>query len=370
MRLPGKIADRLVLSELLGPFGFGVAAFTAILTASSVLFNLITLMVRFGLPFSVVGEVMALKLPEMAFYTFPMSMLLASMLAFGRLSGDSEVTALRACGVSLYRILMPVVGFAIFVSGATIALNEFVVPQADWQAKNILYQAQHHKQLPTDRDNVFYDEMQNGALKRFFYARHFDGTQMDDALVQEFDGDHLDRIIQARDAVWQDGAWHFQHGIIYQLAADGSFRYVMRFEDQVVPLRYSLLQLTKEDRSPTEMNIRELAGHISQLSATGHSTQEINELLVQLYQKLAVPFASLVFVLVGAPLGLKPHRSSGSLGLGLSVLILFVYYVFMFLFMAMGQSGTLDPMLAAWLPDLLTGGIGAFLIVKAARFAY
>lgn len=367
-RIPGLTTiDRYLIGELLGPFFFGVAAFTAIMTATSVLFELITLMVRFGLPIAAVLQVLALRLPEMAFYTFPMSMLLASLLAFGRLSGDSEITALKACGVSLFRIMGPVALVSLLVSGATVALNEYVVPSAEWAAKNILYEAQHQKKLPTSRDNVFYQELEEGRLKRVFYARTFDGELMRNVLVQEFEGDRLDRIIHAERARWENGAWTFLNGTLYQMADNGEYRFFVRFKEQRVRLRQALLNLTSERRTPTEMNIRELTAHIQRLEESGQQGSELNELRVQLHQKLSVPFASLVFMLVGAPLGLRPNRSSSGIGLGLSILIIFVYYLAMFTFMALGQTGHLPPVVAAWMPNVLGAAVGIGLIARAAR---
>jgi len=132
-------------------------------------------------------------------------------------------------------------------------------------------------------------------------------------------------------------------------------------------MRAALLDLSRESRSPTEMNLRELAAHARMLEESGDHGNGLNELWVQWHQKLSVPFASVVFVLIGAPLGLKPQRSSSSLGLGLSILIIFVYYLVMFISMALGQTGNLPPWLAGWLPNLLGSSIGLGLILRASR---
>jgi lipopolysaccharide export system permease protein len=365
---PG-IVDRYILLELLGPFAFGVAAFTAILTASQVLFFLISLMVHIGLRPVVVLNVLALRLPEMIFYTFPMSMLLATLLAFGRLSGDSEITAFRSCGVSIARIIAPVLVVATLVSVATVAMGEFAVPRLKWEAKNLLYEAEHKRKLPIARDNIFFDELdENGRLVRFFYARHFDGATMQQVLVQEFDGDRLARIIQAEDAAWDGRTWRFHNGTMYHMAADtGEYRYVLKFREQIVRLRPSLLSLSTEHRGPSEMTLRELGEHIAHLQSSGRNNSQVNDLSVQWHQKLSIPFASLVFALVGASLGLRPHRSSNALGLGLSILIIFAYYVAMFVSMALGQSGNLDPVWAAWMPNVIAGTAGGYLLWRASR---
>lgn len=362
-----KLLDRYILTELGAPFAFGVGAFTGILTASTVLFELVSLMVSHGLAFGLVLEILALRLPEMIFYTFPMSMLLATLLAFGRLSGDGEITAFKAAGVSLYRILAPVLAIAVAVSALTIALDETVVPAASWQAKNLLYEALHQRRMPVSRDHVFYHEMQGDTLKRLFYARHFDGRRMDDVVVQEFEANKLVRIVQAKAAVPADHGWLFEQGTIYQIDDSGQIRYTVGFAKQRIVLGQALLALGRENRTPIEMDARELAEHIRQLESTGLTGSDLNALKVQWHQKFAVPFASLVFALVGAPMGLRPQRTSGSLGLGLSVLVIFVYYVLMFVGMALGQTGTLSPLLGAWLPDVIAGAIGAGLVVRLAR---
>jgi lipopolysaccharide export system permease protein len=362
-----KILDRYILAELAGPFAFGVAAFTGIMTASTVLFHLVTLMVQHGLPIALVMQILALRLPEMIFYTFPMSMLLASLLAFGRLSGDGEITALKAAGVSLYRIMAPVIAFAVLVSGVTIALNEWLVPAASWHAKGLLYEATHKQQLPVARDHLFYNEMADGQLKRLFYARHFDGHRMQDVVVQEFDQNKLVRIVQAAEAAPTDDGWKFSKGVIYQTDANGEYRFTVRFDSQRINLGQALLALSRENREPMEMNATELAAHISRLTATGQRGREINQLMVQWHQKFAVPFASLVFVLVGAPMGLKPNRSSSGIGLGVSILVIFIYYILMFVCMAMGQIGAVPAIAAAWLPNVVAAGLGVAFLVTQAR---
>ncbi|MNS54826.1 putative permease YjgP/YjgQ family protein [compost metagenome] len=362
-----KLLDRYILSELIPPFAFGVAAFTGIMTASTVLFHLVTLMVRHGLPIGLVLEILGLRLPEMVFYTFPMSMLLASLLAFGRLSGDGEITAFKAAGVSLYRMMAPVIAFAVFVSGATIALNEVLVPAASWQAKRLLYEATHKQELPVARDHLFYNEMADGQLKRLFYARRFDGHRMQDVVVQEFEDNKLVRIVQAAEAAPTESGWRFAKGVVYQTDEAGEYRFVVKFDAQQIALGEALLALSRENRQPMEMNASELNGHIERLVATGQVGREINELRVQWHQKFAVPFASLVFALVGAPMGLRPNRSNSSIGLGVSILVIFIYYILMFVCMAMGQIGALPAVLGAWLPNVVAASIGGYLLLKQAR---
>ena len=362
-----KLLDRYILAELLAPFGFGVTAFTAILLATTVMFHLVTLMVRHGLPGALVAEVMVLRLPETAFFTFPMAALLAALLGYGRLAGDWEITAFRAAGVSVWRLVAPALGFAIAVSAATLALNELVVPAAAYRAKALLFEATHQRAMPVSRDHLFYPEREHDQLKRFFYARHFDGQRMQDVVVQEFEQGRLVRLVQAQSASPLPDGWRFERGVIQQVDEHGEFRYTIRFAEQRIALGADLLQLGRENRSPQEMSARELAGHMDRLARTGGTAREHAELGVLWHQRLAVPFAAVVFALLGASMGIRPQRQSASVGLGVSILVIFAYYVVMFVAMALGQTQQLPPWLAAWAPNLLCGGLAAYRLRQLAQ---
>ena len=127
-------------------------------------------------------------------------------------------------------------------------------------------------------------------------------------------------------------------------------------------LKRALLDLTSEFRQPEDMNSLQLLAHLHQQREAGQDTRLWE---VYLHRKAAVPFASLLFALIGAPLGVRGERGGASRGLGFSVLVIFAYYLVMFLGMAGGQTGWISPMLGAWLPNLAGGAIAGWLIVQA-----
>ncbi|MEB3195636.1 MAG: LptF/LptG family permease [Candidatus Sericytochromatia bacterium] len=354
------LLERSLLLELAAPFLLGVAAFTGILLSSTVLFPLVTEVVRHGVAGWQVLEIVLLRLPETAFYTFPMSTLLASLLAYGRLAGDGELTAWRGLGLSPWRLLRPALSFALVVAVATIALNEGVVPVAAWQAKGLLLAATHRSPLPRAQEHLFFPEREGGQLKRYFYARRFDGRAMADVVLQEFEAGRLVRIVQAQVAEPLAAGWRFQQGVVHQVDALGEFRYTLRFTEQQVELGTDLLAMALENRQPLEMNARELAEHTARLRRAGVGERELGELDVLRHQRLAIPCAALVFALLGAGVGIRPSPAGATMGLGISILLIFAYYVLMFLGMAGGQLGWLAPWFAAWLPNLAAGALGAW----------
>ena len=164
-----KTIDRYIFKELIEPFLFGLGAFTAILSASMVLFELVRAVVLRGMPLFVALQIFVYRLPNIMVYIFPMAMLLAALLAFSRLSGDSEVIAFRASGISLNRLIIPVLALGLLVSLVNLTFQEIVVPESNKAAKNLLIETTS-KHQPKLQKNVFVPEMDKGVLKRIFYA--------------------------------------------------------------------------------------------------------------------------------------------------------------------------------------------------------
>ncbi|MDX2271660.1 MAG: LptF/LptG family permease [Cyanobacteriota bacterium] len=372
--------DRYLISEMALPFFFGVGAFTGLVMAIGSLFELVRLVAESGLPIPAALQVFALRAPGIIVLTFPMSMLLATLLAYGRLSGDSEMTALRSCGVSIYRLVVPAIALSLLVTSLTFALNEWVVPSANRQSAITLNRA-----LDRDpqfrRENILYQEFgnitgqdSNGAvtrrqgLTRQFYARSFDGRTMRGIIVLDFSNESLNQILLAATGEWQPetNTWLFLDGTNYIVSPDGTYSNIATFTRQDISLSRAPLDLAQEARSPEEMNIRELSRHIQVMASSG-DLQQVRRLQVHLHLKYAIPFACLTFALVGSPLGLRPQRTSSSLGLGISVLIIFGYYVFSFVMQALGQTGALGPALAAWLPNTVGCLVGLALLYRANR---
>ncbi len=375
------ILDRYLISEMVWPFLFGVGAFTALGMAIGSLFELVRLIAEAGLSIVAALQIFLLRSPSIIVLTFPMSMLLSTLLAYGRLSGDSELTALRACGISLYRLVVPAVALSLMVTSLTFVFNELVVPTANRQASITLNESLNRDQPDFKRENILYQEYgeiitrePNGTvstqigLTRQFFARTFDGQLMRGIIVLDFSNDSLNQILLAPTGEWQadSNTWVFYDGTTYVVSPDGTYSNIATFKRQELNIPRAPLDLAQEVRRPSEMNIRELRRYIDVIATSGDQ-QELRRLRVELHLKYAIPFVCLTFALVGAPLGLRPQRTSSSIGLGLSVLIIFAYYVFSFVMQAMGQIGALGPVVAAWLPNILGVGVGIGLLYRANR---
>jgi lipopolysaccharide export system permease protein len=345
------------------PFFFGLTSFTLILSASMLLFELVRAVVLSGMPLHIALQLFIFRLPSIVVYIFPMATLLASLLAFSRLSGDSEVIALKAGGISLYRIIIPVLFLGLTISIVNLLFYEIVVPESSRAAQNLLVAAQIER-APKLQENVFVPELEHGALKRIFYARKLKGNIMEGVIVQEFTEGKLNQLINAKSAEWQKNRWLFRDGIIYILSETGEYKHLIKFDEQYLTIKYTPADFYIGDRKPEEMNFQSLKKYIDLKKKMGVNTTDLE---IQLHLKIAIPFACLVFALLGSPLGISPQRRGATMGLGLSILVIFFYYLIMFFSMAAGEMETIAPIFAAWLPNLVTGGVGVYILRRAAQ---
>ncbi|MFA5929088.1 MAG: LptF/LptG family permease [Candidatus Margulisiibacteriota bacterium] len=358
-----KLIDRYIYKELLYPFLFGVTAFTMILAGGGILPSLVGEASRFGIPFNEMIKLLLFRLPEMMVYTFPMSMLLAALLAFGRLSGDSEVTAFKAGKISLFRLIIPALLIGIIVTCATFVFNEFVVPWSNTQGQKLTDTVRHNPPLAV-KENVNMTEYDKGYLKRITFARKLTGQVMEEAAVSEFDQGQFRRVIFAKKAIWkQGGGWIFQDGIMHQFSLENPESvFVVTFKEEEINLNVKPEELRQEQRDPKSMNYLELKRYIELMNRTGSN---VNEMLLELNRKIALPFASFLFVLLGAPLGLRPQRSGGAIGLGLSIIVVFCYYLLTSVGVWLTLANLISPFAGAWLANVLIAATGWYLLQKA-----
>ncbi len=374
-RLP--VMDRYIGLELVPPFLFGVGAFSSLGVSIGALFDLIRRVTESGLPISVAIQVLLLKMPEFIAYSFPMSILLSSLMTYSRLSSDSELVALKACGVSIYRMVVPALALAFLVTGITFAFNELLVPSANYQATQTLAAALDEKDPDFQERNILYQEFeqvkqpngkQKDVLARMFYAKEFDGNQMRGLTILDFSQDGFDQIVSAKSASWNPSQqlWDFFDGTIYAVSTDGSFRNIVKFDQQQLKLPRGPLDLASQPRDYNEMNIAQSYDYLGLLKQSGDA-DKIRKLKVRIQQKYALPFICVAFGLVGAALGARLNRGGRSTGFAISIVIIFSYYLLAVICGSIAQLGIVSPFLGAWLPNLFGLGAAGLLLASSTR---
>ncbi|HHV62491.1 MAG TPA: LPS export ABC transporter permease LptG [Firmicutes bacterium] len=357
-----RTLNRYILRELIEPFIFGVAAFTSIFIAGDLLFSIARLLADGTISVNCAIQLFVLGIPRIVVITFPMSVLLGTLLCFGRLSDSSEIVAMRAAGVSTRSIIAPAILLAVVMSLFTVFLNETIVPASNQASQDILWSVTNRGKPLTEKDIVI-KTFRDGRLDRLVYAEEFDADkkELTNVTVQDFRNGKLVRVTNAPKAIWDRNRWWFMNGAMYDIV-DGNRMVSVTFKTHESLIAQAPEEIARRQKTPQEMGISELRAYIRMLREQG---QNVSALLVELYLKLAIPFASLVFALVGAPLGIRTRRSSSSLGFGTSIILIFIYYVIMSMGTAFGQRGSVPPFIGAWSQNFIFGGIGLWMVLRS-----
>jgi lipopolysaccharide export system permease protein len=374
MRFKISILDRYLLQELIVPFGFGMGLFTSLGLAVGILFDLVRKITESGLPIDLAARILSLKMPEFIVLAFPMSMLLATLMAYSRLSSDSELIALRSFGLSIYRLIIPAILLGLVVTGIAFAFNNFVAPAANYEASQILTRALAEDRPNFQESNIIYPEYQDikqpdgktkNILTRLFYAEEFDGIQMKKLTILDRSQAGLDRVVTAEAASWniQDNEWDFYNGTAYLIAPDGSFRNVVRFQHQKLELPQAALDLAKNNLDYNEMNLIQAVEYKNVLKLSGNP-DKVRKLEVRIQEKIALPFVCFIFAILGCAIGLRPQNTAKATSFGICVLIVFCYYLFAFISSSLGIGGIMSPFWSAWLPNFVGLGASALLLVN------
>ena len=358
-----RILDKYILKQLLGPFGFGVAAFSTIFVASSFLFRVAQYITEYGASTSSLVRLFFCLLPEVINYTFPMSMLLASLLTMDKLSGNSEITAMRSGGLSFRRIAAPILIAGFFISMFSVIWAEKVVPPAKAEYTRIVNYEIKNDAKPKTQDHIIIKSIAKGQLERLTYARTFDEKKglLKDITIEDFQKGQLVRIQKSPSAKWIDGTWIMEGGSITDLTgADGVSRQ-LTFGEQIMPVVVTPKTISLDQKSPDEMTIGELKEYMGVLQRQYMPTTKYR---MEMYMRFSIPLASFFFALIGVPLGMQGQRTGTSMGLGISVVIIFIYYSVMTFMSGLGNGGAVPTIVAALVPNALCGSFGLWLMWK------
>lgn len=369
-----SVMNLYIIKELILPFLFGMGIFTSLGVSIGAVFELIRKVTDSGLNWSVAAKIMLLKMPEFIVFAFPMSILLATLMTYSRLSSDSELIALRSIGVNIYRLIMPAIAFSLCIVAITFWFSNFVAPAASYQASLTLKQALGETRPEFETQNILFPEYaeietENGetqeVLTRLFYAEKFNGQQMTNLTVLDRSRRPVSQIVVARSAQWNvlENIWDFYDGTIYLIGSDGDYNNIVRFEHQKLALPKEALNITQTSRETSEMNIFQAIEYL-ELIRPGSDESRIRKWEVRIHEKIAVPFACLVFAMIGAVLGVQPQDSGKATSFGICLVLIFGYYLLSFISRSLGISGAVTPWLAAWLPNFISFGAATGLLVK------
>ncbi len=359
-----KIIDLYILKELAYPFIIGIMIITIIML-SNYLFQLTDLIIVKNVPIKLVLKLLFYYLPEIIVETFPMAILFATITGMGRLSRENEFTALRMGGISLPRLLLPLIIMGIIISGLTFVLNENIVPWSSHQARNIIRQTILQDAMPDIQENVFFQ----GPKGRIFFVESYreNTSKLSNIMIYYRDKDKkgdFPPVITAKKGSIKENTWLLSDGIIHEYDKDGYLSMESHFDQMEIEVTQESKQFFGEQRTTSEMSRRELKEEIDLFKNSGIN---VSSLYVDYHLKLARPLAALLFILIGTPLSLtrKENRIASIL---MTISIIFFYYLMLSINRSLGRNGYLPPLVAAWLPNILFAIVGIILIIWRESF--
>ena len=360
-----QIIDTYVLSTFL--FYFGLLLLTCILlTEVFTFFELLGDIVKNHISMARVLTYLYFLIPKFIYDFTPVSVLVAVLVTFGILSKNNEVTAFKACGVSVFRLVAPVLVASAVLSGALFAFDYYYVPDANRKQDAIRNEIKGNAAqsfLRPDRKYIF------GQGSRIYYYRYFEPADsvMLDVNVYEIDPRRfqLQHVITAERARWEPSikTWVFQNG--YRRTFDGvrvktfdDFRgEVASFAHLNEPPSYFL----KEVKLSSQMNFHELKKYMGELQQSGFDTTRLQ---VQYHSKFSVPLFAFIMALIAAPFGFLAGNRGAMTGIGVSLGIGIAYLTVNKLFEQVGNLNQLPAQIAAWSPDVVFSLAGLYLIAR------
>ncbi len=355
------LLDKYILKQIIEMFLMGVCVFTSIIFASDTFITLIKQISMFGIPFKVALMMIILNLPSVVVMTIPMGVLLATVMTLNNLSLKSEITVMRACGIGLNRIAKPIFIFAIVMSIFSFFINESIVPIMTKQSKDLALWALGQKNIPNGKQNFVFKELNdNGFLKRLFYVGYCEDKTLHNITVLDTSKEGTIQVLQAREGKTSPKGWEFEKGAIYTVDSEGKVLNTTLFDDLNAQFG---VDMTKElnKNVAKEMNFPNL---VKYLATKVIPEEQKRVLVIELFDKIALPVTTIALVLIGVPLAITPPRVRYNRGFLFSILIIFVYYLIRALSISFGESGKLEPFLAAWMPNIVLTIWGAILYYK------
>jgi len=362
-----KTATLYILKEIIPIFFIGLMTFTIILLMDKIL-KLIELIVNQGGSLSDVLMLFLFISPSFLIITIPVAVLLGTLLTFGRLSSDSEITAFKASGMSLYQLFFPIAIFAL----ATFLLTSFLVfyglPWGNRGFKATLFRLAQSKADIEIKERVFNDAF--SGLVVYVDRVPLQGNHMEGILIYDQREKGKSHTILAKEGFVinnpesQEIILRLKSGDIHRFEPEARTFQKIKFDTYDLKLElaktFALIQKKLKDR---EMSIDDIQKKMEEVKKTGKDTTSYE---VELHKRYAIPFTCIVFALIGVPLGIQPHRSGRSYGFLLSILILLAFYISLTASEILAMRKITPAYSVGWIPNLLFSALGIYLLVKTA----
>lgn len=362
------ILDEYVIREFIKTFLLVLVSFVLLMLFFT-FFELIGDIIRHHAPLTLVGEYLLNLAPSMIYMITPLAVLIAVLVVFGLMNRSSEITAMKATGISLYRIVLPIFVIASMLAVGLFVFNQYYVPQSNrrQQALRNIIQGKPAQTYARPGETWIFGKRQPNEPRIMFYYQYFDPDTNTflNLSVFEFAPStfKLVKRTYAQTASWdqKDRRWILQDGWTRAFRGDETTSYQNFEVSTLAEMAETPHYFEKDIRPSSEMSFTQLRRYITDLSQSGFDTVRLR---VQLNRKLADPLITLVMALLAVPFALSMGKRGSLAGIGVAIGVAIAYWVVSGMFQAMGDVNMLPAMLAAWSPDILFALAGGYLLLR------
>lgn len=361
-----KVLDRYILGELIPPFFLSLAVLTLVMLLQR-MYKLAELIISQGASIGSVAKLLLYILPGFSIITIPVSLLVAALTAFIRLSSDSEITAMKASRISLYRMIKPLLAFAFASFLMTAALSLILVPATNYALKTQLFDMVKSRAMVGIEPGIFSSTF-DGMVMYVDKMKSLD--KMEGIFISDERNSQEPYVIVARHGMLTADpqslkvTLSMKEGAIHTLPRDEESYTLMTFDAGrlYLDINHALVQKDTIEKDIEDTDSGDLLKQLRIARAVGKPTIPLES---ELHKRIAIPFACIIFGLIGAPLGIRQSRTGKSGGIAIALLVVLVYYIILAAGTKLADLGTLSPALAYWLPNLiLTGASAALVFIK------
>lgn len=359
-----KILHRYVITEFIPPTILALFVFTFVLIMER-LFDSINLLISKGVSLSSVLQLLAYVLPSVLVYTIPMAILAGTLICFGRLSSDNEITAIQASGVSLYSLFFPVMILSFIVSLFLVSFNEKIAPQSYDRFHQLYYRiAQRNPILKLEERTFLEIEDYRLYVEKIKQKK----GKLSGIIMYKMEKVGFPTLITAQ----RGNMVSNEKRVVFRLF-DGSIQQ----KDTYDPNKYNITYFKNYDISlyltqtppPMAKRIRQMEKSelLEEIRKLKQDNIPAYSLEVEYHQRRSLAFASFVFCLIGIPLGIKARKGGKSVGFSLSLGLFLLYWFLLVEGITLGEKGIIPPLFSVWIPNLIIGLAGAWMIYRTAK---
>jgi len=364
-----SVVNRYILKELIPPFSLSLLFFIFVFLMRQIL-EITNVIVNYQVSLTAFLLMLAYSMPYFFAYIIPMSVMMSVLLTFLRLSSDNEIVALKANGISIYRLLPPVILFSVFSALLTGFMAIYGIPWGQQSYKQMALNVVQSNFNVGLKERQFNDSF-DGVM---FYVNKIDfkDNSLGDIYIEDQRNEGFSTTIVSPKGMIFNGEdklsfiLSLYNGMINQVNLKNRAVHSTRFDtyDFQLDLKNAVKNISKKKVKEKDMRIEEL---IAFLKTAKKKTKKYYSVWVTFHKKFSIPFACIALGILAVPLGVQSSSTRKSAGLGIGLIAFLIYYLLLSVGLVLSEAGHLPPVIGMWMPNFIMGGLGVFLLIKTAN---